>query len=77
MSWGHQFYDDAVAITANVAGGWQFVTPGVRPALNSALITSGVNWKTSNNMALTATYSGEIKDEYVGHGGLVQLRMGF
>jgi outer membrane autotransporter protein len=79
-SWLHEFKDEAVDTIARYAGapgGTSFTTAGLKPATESAVIGLGATLATKNNLSLSANYDAEIRDEYIGHTGTLQVRTEF
>jgi outer membrane autotransporter protein len=77
-SWVHEFNNKAVDTTAAfAAGGSTFVTPGVKPGAEAAVIGVGATIVGKSNIALTANYDAELRDSFVGHTGSLQLRADF
>lgn len=77
-NWIHEFEDGAPTQTAAfAAGGSSFTTTGVGPAANAINLGLGLTAALKNNLSLSANYDAEIKDQYVGHTGSLQLRADF
>lgn len=77
-NWIHEFDDGAPTQTAAfAAGGSSFTTTGVGPAANAINLGLGLTAALKNNLSLSANYDAELKDQYVGHTGSLQLRADF
>jgi len=76
--WVHEFSRDAVDATARfAAGSTSFVTSGAKPAAEAAVLGASVDVVNVANITGSLTYDAEIKEGYVGHSGLMQLRHEF
>lgn len=77
-NWIHEFDDGAPTQTAAfAAGGSSFTTTGIGPAANAINLGLGLTAALKNNLSLSANYDAELKDQYVGHTGSLQLRADF
>lgn len=78
LGWNHEFNDDAVNTTASyVAGGSSFTTTSMTPGSDAAVFGLGLTLAKGEDFTLRASYDLELKDAYVGHNGLVQIRSEF
>lgn len=78
LGWNHEFNDDAVNTTASyVAGGSSFTSTSMTPGSDAAVLGLGLTLAKGEDFSLRASYDLELKDAYVGHNGLVQIRSEF
>lgn len=77
-TWFHEFRDNAPNQTAQFsAGGSAFTSTGAKPAQNSAVLGVGLTIATADQVSVSANYDAELKDHYVGHNGMLQVRLDF
>ncbi len=77
-TWFHEFRANAPDQTARFsAGGSFFTTTGAKPAQDSAVLGVGLTIATADQVSVSANYDAELKDRYVGHNGMLQVRLDF
>lgn len=78
-AWVHEYKDSAMNVTAQYAqgNGTAFTTTTTTPAADAAVLGLGLTVATVGNLSVTANYDVELKEDYVGHNGLLQLRADF
>lgn len=77
-TWYHEFHDAAPDQTARfAAGGSAFTTTAAKPAGDSAVLGVGLTLTSSDQVSVSARYDAELKDGYVGHNGILQMRVAF
>jgi outer membrane autotransporter protein len=77
-TWYHEYASTAPDSTARfVAGGTSFTTTGAKPASDSFVAGLGLSLVRANRVTISANYDAELRDSYVGHNGMLQLRYNF
>lgn len=76
-SWLHEFNNEQIQTTsAFAAGGSSFTTVGLKPAADTAVLGVAVT-VARNDLILMAGYDAELRQGYVGHSGILQVRSEF
>lgn len=76
--WLYDFVNDNQQTTsAFTGGGASFATQGFKPARNSANIGSRLTLMTKNNIELSLNYDFQIKKDFQGHYGYLNVRYSF
>lgn len=77
--WFHEFGDTSVDTTASFAsGGGSFTANGVNIDRESFNLGASLKFSSKTEaQSLTVSYDAQIRDEYVGHTGMVQARFDF
>ncbi len=76
--WSHEFINDSYDVKSTFTGGTTaFKTKGLKPAQDT--YNAGVNFDfiSSDIFTLSFTYDAEIKEDYLGHTGMVKARFDF
>ena len=78
-AWVHEYKDSAINTTAQYIQGnsTAFTTTSTTAAADAAILGIGLTVATLGNLSVTANYDAELKEDYVGHNGLLQLRAEF
>jgi len=78
-AWVHEYKDSAINVSSSyVSGnGTAFTTTSAKPASDAAVLGLGLTVATINNLSVSANYDVELKDAYVGHNGVLQVRAEF
>lgn len=78
-AWMHEFNDEAPDMTSTftASGGTSFKTPGIKMATDAAIVGVGLDVMSNDSMKVSFKYDAELKDAFVGHTGLLQLRKEF
>jgi outer membrane autotransporter protein len=77
-AWVHEYITDATNATFSYAtGGTTFTNSFAKPASDGALLGAGLTLKTDSDISVSAAYTSELHDKYVGHAGTLQVRYEF
>lgn len=74
IGYSYEVIHDQIQTTANLTGGGDsFISTGFKPANHTYLGGVGVTWGTGTMpVDVTVTYDATIKDDFVGHSGLIK-----
>jgi len=78
LAWEHEFRTDPSRSTASyIAGGSSFTSASATPAKNGLVLGFGLAVASIDNLTIRAKYDAEIRDQYLGHNGVVEARFDF
>ena len=70
--------DDTTKTTGTfAAGGAAITTTGIKSSRDAALVGVGMTFANQGNLSLSGNYDAEVKSDYVGHTGRLQVRYAF
>ncbi len=76
-AWMHEFNTNAPSITSSYAGGSSFTTQGIQLAQEAGIVGLGLEAKSESGLSFSAKYDSEIREQYLGHNFMLQLRQEF
>lgn len=76
LAWVHDYVQGATS-TSGILGGSTFTTSNSRVAPDGAALEVAVSVASSNNVTVRAEYSGEVRQDYQNHTGLLRVTIGF
>ncbi|CAK0744097.1 hypothetical protein WCLP8_1450001 [uncultured Gammaproteobacteria bacterium] len=79
LAWSHEFMDDQTKTAGSIAvlNDAPQTTLGGKTSRDAALIGVGMTFANQGNLSLSGNYDAEVKSDYVGHTGRLQVRYAF
>ncbi|ARJ65059.1 hypothetical protein WV31_04975 [Magnetospirillum sp. ME-1] len=79
LQWMREFMDTKAASTTSsyAAGGSSFTSTGAKPIRDAANIGMGLTFLTKGDVSVAGNYDAEIRPDYVGHTGKLEVRLSY